>query len=930
MVYGDKDLVLYQKLGENVSNESRGKAALGVIEDLGRAPEPTVSKTKQFVDKVKNAVEDPKGTAESAQSRTKQFLDMLETKVFSSDAALNNRIRKFIGESFAGNEKAMGMLLQISTSQAVHDDALANLFMQMGGLEYDEKLYKYKGVNQKENLKALVAELVKISDKYKLTQEQAQRVAHTAFEAKRLKSLKAYNAKLKGEIDQLRDDARNASTPSSRDAAKAQIRKKTNDFKYIHMTDEQIAAGLNLFNTIPELTKLVDTWNKMRENAVDVMVKSGLWSRDDAKTMLDNVDYVPFYREEQLAENQGPKEFLRSYLVQAREKKLKGSDKPVNDIFDNMARWTQHAIKRSVRNMQAQNMVKVAVKAKLAKEVESRSDGKNVIRVWEDGKEKFYDMADPLFMDAFKGLEPVAIPSLKFMAKMSNMLRQSVVLYPLFSVAQVPQDAFAAMFSSGLKPSKAIKIPILALKEFVSTIANRSKVHDELKKFGAVGVRDFSSAIARNDAEIAAGLKGSRQVAGSRLLGKVTDMLEHISMASDNAVRQAVYAASRDAGISQAESIEKAFQLINFRNKGSSKLIATLGQVVPFFNAYIAAQHVAIKTLSGRGISPTERADALATLAATTAGVMMLSLFYAMAVGGDDDYEKTPKALRDRLFIIPGTDLRIPIRTDVFSLPKILTENLYMLMTDKGTMDGRKFRDSMKAAFANSVLGPTPVPQAFKPVAEVMLNRDFFQDRPIVGTYQQGLETERQFNDGTSEFSKLLGQTGLVSPLVADHVIRGMFGSVGGLLLAVTNPIIDAGTEVKAPAMDLQDMIASLPGTSAFVARPNQSALKADFYVLRDEVSKVVNTLNDMKARSPDEIDKYLEDEDKIAKLGLQKTVNRITADLSKIRREISRINQATDMSPDEKKAAIQEMKDLENDMLKDLDIKALRKMANL
>jgi hypothetical protein len=69
-------------------------------------------------------------------------------------------------------------------------------------------------------------------------------------------------------------------------------------------------------------------------------------------------------------------------------------------------------------------------------------------------------------------------------------------------------------------------------------------------------------------------------------------------MASDNAVRQAVYEASIAQGVSRAEALEKAFNLINFRNRGSSKELAIAGQVIPFFNAYLAAQHVAYQELS--------------------------------------------------------------------------------------------------------------------------------------------------------------------------------------------------------------------------------------------------------------------------------------------------------------------------------------------
>jgi len=378
--------------------------------------------------------------------------------------------------------------------------------------------------------------------------------------------------------------------------------------------------------------------------------------------------------------------------------------------------------------------------------------------------------------------------------------------------------------------------------------------------------------------------------------------------------------------------MEKAFTIINFRNRGSSPTIRMLGQVVPFFNAYLAAQHVAIKTISGVGISPSSRAEALKTLGVTTATIMGLSFLYAMAMDDEEDYINKPSVMRDRLFIIPGTGMTIPIRTDIFSMPKILTEHTYMLMTDQGMADGRKFRDSMKSAMGNILFGPTPVPQAIKPLVEVGVNYNFFQGRPLIGTYQKGLDIERQFNDSTSELAKLFGQTRLVSPIAADHLFRGMLGSLGGLIVFVTNPILHSDPAVPRPELSFTEAMAALPGTSGFVSRPFETGLKNDFYVLRDEVSRAANTFNDIKNRNPADIEEFLAKEDNVTRVGMQKAINQITKDLTAIRRQISLITNlpASEMSASEKRNQINELKQIEQEMLRSIDIKELRRMANL
>lgn len=915
------------------SVSSVGQDALDLMAQLGRtvkAPDAGyIAKVRQSWDNVKD---NPKLTSEEAGNAVTKFLDRVQTWAFSSDAALNNSIRRAVMDSTKESKDKIGTLLSTSLSQTVHADAVASLFITQGNVVYDKELYKWRGVEDKANFVELSRDIDMVAQKYGLSKEQAELIAHTAFEAKRLKSMVEFNNQVDREVADMRAEAAaiRKEKPVAASALSDKASKRLTEKKFIHMTDDEIAAGNSLFASMPELNAAVKTWNKIRENTVAKLVDSGLWDEAEAEFMLDNADYVPFFREDQLEEGKGPKEYIRGLMVQAKEKKLKGSNKPVNDIFDNMIRWTQYSINRAVRNQSALSLIDAALdpEVQMAKKVKDRSSGENVVRVWRNGKEEFYDMADPMFIEAFTGLEAIAIPSWKWASKLSNMLRQSVVLYPLFSVSQVPQDAFAAMFSSGLKPRFALTIPARAVKEFALTLFNRSKTQNELKQFGVVGVRDFTSSMVRMDAEIYAGFKAQTGV-----LNKVKNTLSHIAMASDNAVRQAVYEASMAQGLSKAEALEKSFEIWNVRRKGTSKTLALAGQVIPFFNAYLAAQNVAYKTITGVGSSPTERKAALETLLATTGSVMALSLIYAMMNGDDEDYENKPAIVRDRLLMIPGTGgLSIPLRADLFTLPKVVTEHMYLLITDKGYEDGRKFRDSIKNVLGSALLSPTAVPQAIKPLIEVGINYNFFTGRPLIGEFEKKKETARQFTDSTSELAKWFGSSGLVSPIAADHLVRGMFGSAGGLVIYMTNPLLHSDPNVDRPTMSWREAAATLPGTSGFISREYESGLKNDFYVLRDEVSKVANTMADLKARSPEQIDEYLSREEIVTRYGMAKSVAKMTEQLGSIRKSISRITNTpnSEMSADQKAEAIKELRQAERDMLKGINVKELRAMAKI
>jgi len=920
-----------------------GKQAMDIVGETGMAAAPPpltrAQVAQQVIAKVK---EDPALTAQTAKAALTRALDKFETSMFSGDAAFNNEIRRNLMKDFQDNPEVMGMLLEASQSQTVHSDALATQFIVDGGIAFDKETNKWVSVKKEDNFIKLAKGIEDLQAKYNLSKEDAERIAHTYFVAKRFKSLEQKQTMRDAEISQLEDRIKKEQnnsklTPSQRESIVKGLRSdiKKLEAAEVYISDEQramIKPGMSLGSLMPELEKISDTWQGIRTNAVKAMVDGGLWNMETAEAMLNNIDYVPFYREDQLAEGQGPQEFIKGLEVKAKEYKLKGSNSAVNDVFDNMVRWTQYAINRSVRNHKAMQMVDLATEInvgdeKMAKKVEEMDKDKNIVRVFRDGVQELYEVADPLYMDAFTAISNVAMPNIKFFSFMADLLRKTVVLNPLFSLAQVPSDAYSAMFTSGLKAPYALSIPVRAVKEFVMTMNKTSATHNLLRQYGATGVRDFNATIARQDVEIAAGLKAPKD-----LKGKVMEGLSHIAMAADNAVRQAVYEASMAQGLSKSEAIEKAFEIINFRRRGTNKTVNVLGQTVPFFYAYMSVQRVAMKTLSGTGISPQARGEALKTLAYTSTAVMALSMLYSMANGGDDEYEKTPVAVRDRTLHVPGTVLRIPLRPDFFLFPKIVAEHLYHLITDKGLSDGAKFRKSMGENLANSVLSPQPIPQAIKPLVEVTINHDFFQGRPIIGPFEQKKEAERQFNDNTSELSKTIGGGLGISPIMMDHVIRGMFGSLGGLTMYASNFMLHSDPNVERPSLSFRDAMAGLPGTSGFVTRANESRLKNDFYELRDVVEKANATFKDIEKRSPEGVADFLKDEKNMMRLGLVKDVDSITRELSSIRNTIAQISNAPKgvFTGNQKEDAIKDLRKMEGDMMKSIPISEMRKLAKM
>ena len=831
-----------------------------------------------------------KGTdKKQIESGVKSFLNKAETMYMSSDAALQNAIRKGMEENNTNWEAQKRMMYMNATSQALHPDAVAMQLLQEGGVEYEPGTYKWKAVKKDTSWQGLVKDISNLAKKYKVSTEQMSNYAHRAFISDRLKGLTA-----------------------------------TKEDFYSHKTPEQIAAGIEYFNAIPELRELQGKWNEVRKNAMDAAVEGGLYSKEQAKELLDIMDYVPFFRMEQLEAKAGPKEYGRGLLDFAKGYKIRGTEDEVNNIFDNMERWVSYTVSRAVKNRTALNLKDAAEQFLPEGEiVELRQDAhvkreQNTIDIWENGQRKKYEFKDPLFVYAFQGTEPVSLPILKSMAAAANILRKNIVLMPLFSVSQLSQDSVGAMFTSGL--TNPFYIPIEVVKEFTKTLMGTSATHAELSKYGAVGVRDYSSAIARNDAEIVAGLTAPTK------FQKILSPFEKFAMASDNAVRQAVYnltlketKSAENPNGDKAAAIEKAFEIINFKRSGASGSVQVLKQVVPFFGAYLQAQNVAYKTIMGKGISPVQKKEAQRVLMSTTAKIMALGFIYAAICADDDDYQKMDPTIRDRHLLIPGTGFMLPLRPDVFILPKLAAEYAYQGITDQGFTDGKKMRRGMFDAVTNAILSPTVVPQVVKPALEVMTNYNFFTGRPLVGMGLENKVTAEQFTNNTSELAKFLGKAGIISPINIDHLIKGYTGTTGGIMLQATSAAVNLGNNTPAPEKSLQDTLASTPGLSAFFVREHGGAMKNDYYELRGEVDKAVASYNNMvkTGRVEEAKEFYSENKDLFA---VKQQVNTIERQLTKLRDRSKYITASTKMSSEDKGAELERIKQIEDRMLSNIN----------
>ena len=868
--------------------------------------------------------DDPVNYVKERAKEAPKFLDKVETMLFSSSASLQNKLRNGMEDMGMPFDKIRDILFRVSDSQALHREAIAHQVLVKGGLKYDPETFKYVAIDKPGSWKGVVEALKAAAEENGFSYEEMEKYAHQALIGRRLRGIQINNDTVEKRYVAELAKATNA---TQRATAESRFDK---DHKIIHLNEAQLKASEDLFKQVKGMDKIVDEWNKSRENILDFAVESGLYTRSEAQALLDVMDYVPFYRVEQLEDKAGPKEFNRGLLDIAQDKRFRGSDQPVNNVFDNMERWISYIVRKGVGNQSAKDLNEAAMKYLPGEVTKLNPNQKvphgmsgNTVGIWNNGSVDKYVYTDPLFVHAFTGLEPIVIPALSAASKFTNILRQNIVLNPLFSLGQLSQDAFGAMFVSGVKHPFAI--PVQVLKEFIGTLRGTSEAHNILIDYGAVGRRDYSSDVSRIDAEVAAGLKEES------LYDKATKPFRVLSMASDNAVRQAIYNQTMKETGNKALAIERAFEVINFRRAGASSTVNFLRQTVPFFGAYLQAMNVAAKVIAGRGIAPMEKAEARKVLASTFAKVMVAGFIYNVLISEDEDYKKLDPSIRDRKLLIPGMGgMSIPLRMDIFTVAsKVLPEHIYQMTMAEGTEDDTKAKRSLYNAMGNALLGPNVLPQFAKPVIEVVTNHNFFTDRPIVGQYEQTLDPDKQYSANTSELSKVFGSVSNTSPMKWDHLFKAYFGYTAGLGLMFTDQVISAGSNKPLPDKSFQDTVASVPGMSAFYAKEFGTREKNDFYELRDLVDKAVSSSNYLKTYgTQEERTQYKEENKQLMQVKAQ--VNNINRQLASIRKQERLVYEAPDtkMSTEQKAVKIKALREQEEKALR--NVRDIRKRAGL
>jgi hypothetical protein len=658
--------------------------------------------------------------------------------------------------------------------------------------------------------------------------------------------------------------------------------------------------------------------DKPRIALVDQMVKVGRLSKEQGDEWKSVIGYVPFDRIDDFAERftAVKKTTGRSPLMLTKNPELKGSfTRPVGNVFENYLNTMGWMVGQVMTNDARVQTLRSLEDLGYTSNPSRMPGTKNrTAKAYVKGELMYWDLPSSYDVAAFQELNPPKAKWLQVLGQVSNVLRKSVTILPPFALKQVTDDVQRAIMTSGVKnPGALLRMTLsnfggLALAELRGI---RHPTVSSMEALGLTGEFDFQ--------------QGKPAVSllkdiGYRPRGKFETLmhrLEGITRASDLAVRKAIYDQTIKESKDQLLAQTRAREFINFRRRGSSDFVGAMVTTIPFFNAYIQGMDVLYRAASGKDSSASVgRAQARRMFYSRAAIAMTLSTLYALGKGDDDEeYNEMDLRTRDSNWILPG-GFKLPVPTELGALFKVIPERIVEYMRRQGTPEEQDAWEATRTALAyimEQYVGRTvPIPQAAKPLLEAWTNYSFFTGRELEGIYQKQQDPSMRRASNTSElaiaisaFSRDVVGVDKVSPILIDNALSGYFGSTAGLLVAMTDSLLNP-TRVDRPLHKYALL-------SNYLYDPVGTRRMTEFYDEREKVGRANATLSELMKTDIDRAVAYADENADV--LMMESAINSTLEQLERTRAYRKFLNSkdaASELSADEREAELKEIKQME------------------
>lgn len=517
-----------------------------------------------------------------------------------------------------------------------------------------------------------------------------------------------------------------------------------------------------------------------------------------------------------------------------------------------------------------------------------------------DGKKRYFKVDSDL-RDALLNLDRESLGLIgKFLSYPAKWLRAGATLSPDFMVRNPARDQMTAFVYSNYNFLPAV--------DFLKGLAGVIRRDSDYQLYRASGAE--RAMLVSMDRQYLS--KSFKEVVEGK---KFTDYIKHplelfqiVSEFGEKATRLGEFKKGIKAG---AVPIRAGYSSRNvsldFAQAGTTAF--SINRLAAFFNANVRGW--------GRMVSSFKEHPAR-TAFKIFVGITLPSILLYYANRDDPRWKEIPQWQKDLFWLIFTEDAiyRIP---KPFELGIIFGSIPERFLEWLDTKDPEMMKDVLLEILGQGA--PNPMPTAILPVIESLTNYSFFMARKIVPDSRKNMPPELQYTGWTSAFSKKLGEWLNMSPAKFENVVRGWTGGLGAYSLDILGGILK-GTGISSDIPEPSPTLADIPVVKAFVVRnPYGSSGETvnKFYELLEEYQKGESYLKEMhslgeqgkfetyKAAHP-ELLFYYDFENDVFYSAAARYLRRVARDLSELRQKQDEIYKSRTMTPEEKRAKIDEI----------------------
>ena len=710
--------------------------------------------------------------------------------------------------------------------------------------------------------------------------------------------------------------------------------KRSFDPELLAGRDQLVKGELNGKSRRAIYEKALQEEQKLNRSVLKVALDAGIIDQEGYNRFASDIYYIPFYK---AMEDGDIQSISASSKLTGQEfsKALKGGEKKVNDLMENVLMNWSHILSAAMKNQAAVKTIDSAIEMGAAK-IAQPTDGKyppNTVKVMRDGQPVRYQIEDTGLVDAISTISYLGPKSmfLDVAREFTNALRYGVTLSPAYKLRNLIRDSISSAAVSPLS------------KNLYQNVYNGLKMSDKgdptyMAALASGGIFEMGVAHEGNQAKLIKRLVdkgvdyGTILDTPAKIKGKLQAALDWYNQQGnrfENANRLALYDKLRKEGKSHLEASFQARDLMDFSMQGQFRAIKVISTVVPFFNARLQGLYklgrdgvtptsrLIYNTVTGKPVEASDKVKAQRFM--TISGAVMLAsmLLYAM-YKDDEDFRRREDWDRDNFwwFKIGDTAFRIPKPFEVGALGTLAERTLEQISDDG--VEGKVFLGRLNSMLMNT-FSLNPTPQMIKPLIDLYANKDSFTGAPIESAGMERLSKQERQTDRTSEIAKILGgiSAGMhkvltfdmkaqgISPIQMDYAIKAYLGWAGSTAAATADLAVEPfteGTRVRKPVIDTLAM--------GFIKTEPETASKfmTEFYQTN---ARVQSALADMRHYAE------LGDSEKVGKIlkeqgddiAIAKLYDKTTKQLAEIRKQMRIIEQSKDIDTEDKRAEMNRLR---------------------